>query len=80
NACFVEDRIILSVRRSRGALRGSGRASGLTDPGEAAAIAWIAERVRDEPSRDDGGRGGRTVPLLKTCLRYTTPTPRDAIV
>lgn len=66
NAGFVQDRINQAVWRSRGALRGYGRASGWTDPGEAAAIAWIAERVRDEPILDVGVGGGRTVPLLKT--------------
>ncbi|WDD95741.1 class I SAM-dependent methyltransferase [Burkholderia sp. FERM BP-3421] len=59
-----QDSINRAAWRSRSARNGYGRASGWTDPGEAAAFAWLAERIRGQPILDIGVGGGRTVPLL----------------
>lgn len=59
-----QDSINRAAWRSRSARNGYGRAAGWTDPGEAAAFAWLAERIRGQPILDIGVGGGRTVPLL----------------
>ncbi|WP_059412013.1 class I SAM-dependent methyltransferase [Cupriavidus basilensis] len=61
----VQDRINRHAWRSWGARRWFGTASDWTDPGEAAAIAWVADQVRGQPILDVGVGGGRTVPPLR---------------
>jgi SAM-dependent methyltransferase len=61
----AQDRINQKAWRSRSARRRYGTASDWTDPGEAAAMAWLAEEVRGQPVLDVGVGGGRTVPLLR---------------
>jgi SAM-dependent methyltransferase len=61
----AQDRINQQTWRSRAARRRYGTAADWTDPGEAAAIAWLAEEVRGQPILDVGVGGGRTVPLLR---------------
>ncbi|MGO4325707.1 class I SAM-dependent methyltransferase [Cupriavidus sp. 2TAF22] len=61
----AQDRINQHAWRSWGARRWFGTASDWTDPGEAAAIAWLAEEVRGQPILDVGVGGGRTVPMLR---------------
>ncbi|KVE35525.1 class I SAM-dependent methyltransferase [Burkholderia sp. TSV86] len=61
-----QDRINQAAWRSSSSLRAYGNASGWTDPGEAAAFEWLAQRVDGGPILDVGVGGGRTVPLLKT--------------
>jgi SAM-dependent methyltransferase len=61
----AQDRINQQAWRSRSARRRYGTASDWTDPGEAAAMAWLAEEVRGQPILDVGVGGGRTVPLLR---------------
>ncbi|WP_323119224.1 class I SAM-dependent methyltransferase [Burkholderia alba] len=63
---LVQDSINRAAWRSRSARNGYGKAAGWTDPGEAAAFAWIAEQARGQPILDVGVGGGRTVSLLTT--------------
>ena len=58
------DRINRGTWRRRGALRQFGTASGWLEPGEQAAIEYVAPSVRDTPILDIGVGGGRTAPLL----------------
>lgn len=73
----AQDRINRSAWRSRSAQNWFGKLSDWTDPGEAAALAWVADEVRDQPLLDVGVGGGRTVPLLRrlsqdyTAVDYT---------
>lgn len=60
----AQDRINRVAWSSRSARRWFGLLSDWTDPGEAAAIAWIADEVRNQPLLDVGVGGGRTVPML----------------
>jgi SAM-dependent methyltransferase len=60
----VQDRVNRSAWRTRSALRWYDKLSDWTDPGEAAAIAYVRAEVRDQPLLDVGVGGGRTVPLL----------------
>jgi SAM-dependent methyltransferase len=60
----LQDRINRSAWRSRSAQNWYGNASDWTDPGEASALSWIAQHVRDQPILDVGVGGGRTVPIL----------------
>jgi Methyltransferase domain len=60
----AQDRINRTAWRTRSARYCYGSASDWTDPGEAAAIAWVADKVRDQPLLDVGVGGGRTVPFL----------------
>jgi SAM-dependent methyltransferase len=59
-----QDSINRAAWRTRSARRGYGHAAGWTDPGEAAAVAWLTGRIRGQPILDLGVGGGRTVPLL----------------
>jgi SAM-dependent methyltransferase len=61
----AQDRINQHAWRSAGARRWYGSARDWTDPGEAAAVAWLADEVRGQPILDVGVGGGRTVPLLR---------------
>ncbi|WP_420997517.1 class I SAM-dependent methyltransferase [Cupriavidus sp. 30B13] len=61
----AQDRINQHAWRSWGARRWFGTASEWTDPGEGAAIAWVAAQVRGQPILDVGVGGGRTVPMLR---------------
>ncbi|MHA7684397.1 class I SAM-dependent methyltransferase [Cupriavidus sp. PET2-C1] len=61
----AQDRINQHAWRSWGARRWFGTASDWTDPGEAAAIARVADEVRGQPILDVGVGGGRTVALLR---------------
>jgi SAM-dependent methyltransferase len=65
-AISAQDRINGAAWRSRSARNWYGNGNEWTDAGEAAAFAWVAERVRGQPILDVGVGGGRTVPLLKT--------------
>lgn len=62
---------------SRDAKREFTSSAGWSDPGERAAIEWVAERCRDQPILDVGVGAGRTVPMLKalsndyTAVDYT---------
>jgi len=73
----VQDQINRKAWRSGGAQRLFGELSGYTDPGEAGALAFIADEVRGQPLLDVGVGGGRTVPLLRrlsadyTAVDYT---------
>jgi SAM-dependent methyltransferase len=60
----AQDRINRHAWRSRSARHWFGSLHDWTDPGEAAAVAWVADQVRDQPLLDVGVGGGRTVPLL----------------
>lgn len=60
----AQDRINRLAWSSRSARRWFGSLNDWTDPGEAAAIAWLADEVRNQPLLDVGVGGGRTVPLL----------------
>ncbi|MCO5397497.1 class I SAM-dependent methyltransferase [Ralstonia soli] len=74
----VQDEINRKAWRSGGARRLFGALSGYTDPGEAGALAYIADEVRGKPLLDVGVGGGRTVPLLMslsedyTAVDYTS--------
>jgi len=59
------DEINQRVWRSPSIVDGFARAEGWTDPGEQAAVEWVAREVRDLPILDIGVGGGRTVPLLR---------------
>jgi SAM-dependent methyltransferase len=73
----VQDEINRKAWRSGGARRLFGALAGYTDPGEAGALAYIADEVRGQPLLDVGVGGGRTVPLLRrlsddyTAVDYT---------
>jgi SAM-dependent methyltransferase len=73
----AQDRINRMAWRSRSGRQWYGTASSWTDPGEAAALAWVAQQVRGQPVLDVGVGGGRTVPLLSavssdyTAVDYT---------
>ncbi|HEY1998028.1 class I SAM-dependent methyltransferase [Paraburkholderia sp.] len=62
---------------SRDAKREFTSSQGWSDPGERAAIEWVAARCRDQPILDIGVGAGRTVPMLKalssdyTAVDYT---------
>jgi SAM-dependent methyltransferase len=76
----AQDRINRTAWRTRSARHWYGSANDWTDPGEAAAIAWVADKVRDQPLLDVGVGGGRTVPFLtRISTDYTavdyTPEP-----
>jgi SAM-dependent methyltransferase len=60
----VQDRINRTAWRTRSARHWYGSANDWTDPGEAAAIAWVADEARDQPLLDVGVGGGRTVSFL----------------
>jgi SAM-dependent methyltransferase len=60
----AQDRINRTAWRTRSARHWYGSANDWTDPGEAAAVAWVADEVRDQPLLDVGVGGGRTVPFL----------------
>jgi SAM-dependent methyltransferase len=60
----AQDRINRTAYCSRSARHWYGSASDWVDPGEAAAVAWVAQQVSDQPVLDVGVGGGRTVPLL----------------
>ncbi len=60
----AQDRINRVAWSSRSARRWFGSLNDCTDPGESAAIAWVADEVRNQPLLDVGVGGGRTVPLL----------------
>jgi SAM-dependent methyltransferase len=62
----AQDRINRKAWGSWGARHWFESAQGWTDPGEAAAVRWIADEVRHQPILDIGVGGGRTVPLLTT--------------
>ncbi|MEN7528803.1 class I SAM-dependent methyltransferase [Cupriavidus sp. DL-D2] len=72
-----QDEINRKAWRSGGAQRMFGALSGVTDPGEEAALAYVADDVRGQPLLDVGVGGGRTVPLLRrlsadyTAVDYT---------
>ena len=53
----------------RGTVRLYERLHGWTDPGERAAIAYVAERARGRPILDIGVGAGRTTPLLMAISR-----------
>jgi len=73
----VQDQINRKAWRSGGARRLFGALAGYTDPGEAGALAAVADEVRGQPLLDVGVGGGRTVPLLQrlsnnyTAVDYT---------
>lgn len=58
------DRINLPAYQHRRVIRHVGTATGWLEPGEEAAIAFVAERARNLPVLDIGVGGGRTAPLL----------------
>ena len=60
----IQDRINQAAWSSRCGRNGYAVASGWTDPGEAAAFAWVAQQAQHQPVLDVGVGGGRTVPLL----------------
>jgi len=60
----AQDQINRMAYSSRSARHWYGNASDWVDPGEAAAVSWVAQHVRDQPILDVGVGGGRTVPLL----------------
>ncbi|MFL9863725.1 class I SAM-dependent methyltransferase [Paraburkholderia fungorum] len=60
----MQDQINRAVWSSRSGRNGFAVASGWTDPGEAAAFAWVAQQVQHQPILDVGVGGGRTVSLL----------------
>jgi SAM-dependent methyltransferase len=60
-----QDRINRKAWSSRGAQRWFGGAQEWTDPGEAAAVAWVADAARGTPILDVGVGGGRTVPCMR---------------
>lgn len=62
----MQDEINRKAWRSGGAQRLFASLSGYTDPGEAAALAYVADDVRGQPLLDVGVGGGRTVPLLRS--------------
>jgi len=78
---MIEQTALDSINRkawgSWGARRWFSSGNDWTDPGEAAAVAWVAGEVRDQPVLDIGVGGGRTVPCLKaisadyTAIDYT---------
>jgi len=61
----VQDRINRKAWTSWGARHWFAAAVEPTDPGEAAALAWVADKVRGAPLLDVGVGGGRTVPMLR---------------
>ncbi len=71
------DQINRRTWRSWGARRWFGTGNDWTDPGEAAALARVAQEVAGQPILDIGVGGGRTVPLLTaishdyTAIDYT---------
>jgi SAM-dependent methyltransferase len=73
----AQDRINRIAWCSRSARHWYSGARDWTDPGEAAALAWVADQVRGQPLLDVGVGGGRTVPFLTnissdyTALDYT---------
>ncbi|MBY4733124.1 class I SAM-dependent methyltransferase [Cupriavidus pauculus] len=73
----AQDQINRKAWRSGGARRLFGALTGFTDPGEAGALASVADEVRGEALLDVGVGGGRTVPLLRqlsdnyTAVDYT---------
>ncbi|MGS0891355.1 class I SAM-dependent methyltransferase [Burkholderia stagnalis] len=68
----IQDRINLAAWGSRSSRNGYASASGWTDPGEAAAVAWVARQARHQPVLDVGVGGGRTIPLLTAISRDYT--------
>ncbi|MFL9944600.1 class I SAM-dependent methyltransferase [Paraburkholderia agricolaris] len=60
----MQDRINRAVWSSRSGRNGFAVASGWTDPGEAAAFAWVKQQTGHQPVLDVGVGGGRTVALL----------------
>ena len=62
---LAQDTINRKAWRSWGARRWFRILSDWTDPGEAAAIGFVADAVRDTPVLDVGVGGGRTVPILR---------------
>jgi SAM-dependent methyltransferase len=60
----VQDIINRTAWRTRGALRWYQALNDWTDPGEAAAVAYLSDEVRGQPLLDIGVGAGRTVPLL----------------
>ncbi|OAJ62150.1 SAM-dependent methyltransferase [Paraburkholderia ginsengiterrae] len=60
----TQDRINQAAWSSRSGRKGFAVASGWTDSGEAAALAWVTQQVQHQPVLDVGVGGGRTVALL----------------
>lgn len=58
------DEINRAAWRTRNSLRTYAERTGWLDPGEAAAVAWVAAEVRGTSILDIGVGGGRTIPLL----------------
>ncbi|AOZ01958.1 SAM-dependent methyltransferase [Cupriavidus sp. USMAHM13] len=61
----VQDRINRKAWTSWGARHWFAVAADVTDPGEAAALALVADAARGAPLLDVGVGGGRTVPMLR---------------
>lgn len=57
---------------SRDAKREFTSSQGWSDPGERAAIEWVAARCHDQPILDVGVGAGRTVPMLKALSSHYT--------
>ena len=67
----VQDRINRKAWTSWGARHWFAVAADVTDPGEAAALALVADAARGAPLLDVGVGGGRTVPTLRALSRTT---------
>ncbi|MDQ0143537.1 class I SAM-dependent methyltransferase [Cupriavidus necator] len=61
----AQDRINRRAWASWGATRWFGTMTDWTDPGEAAALSYVAQDARDTPVLDVGVGGGRTVAMLR---------------
>ncbi|HBD34124.1 MAG TPA: SAM-dependent methyltransferase, partial [Cupriavidus sp.] len=70
STAVAQDTINRKAWRSWGARRWFKILSDWTDPGEAAAIAFVADAVRDTPILDVGVGGGRTVPMLRKLSQH----------
>ncbi|KWW35981.1 class I SAM-dependent methyltransferase [Cupriavidus metallidurans] len=70
STAVAQDTINRKAWRSWGARRWFKILSDWTDPGEAAALAFVADAVRDTPILDVGVGGGRTVPMLRKLSQH----------
>jgi SAM-dependent methyltransferase len=72
SATEVMDGINRSAWRAPGTVQWFAELEGWTDPGERAAIEYVAREARDQPILDLGVGGGRTVPLMLQLSRDYT--------